>query len=219
MGAPTPTAKGILAVAGVIWVLGLAIGLRAMLNYEDGPAKPGQPPIQWPKDTAFTPKPGLPALVLFAHPKCPCTKATIGELSILMTRLQGKVATAVFFVRPPNFRDGWEKTELWHSAEAIPGVRVFSDRGGLEAQRFGAQASGQTILYDAGGRMLFTGGITASRGHAGDNAGRSAIVSLVTTGAAPTERTSVYGCSLHDPATRADKGEAAWLKTLWSKLQ
>jgi hypothetical protein len=219
MAVHTASATRVLAVVGVLWILGLSVGMRAMLNYEDSPAEPGQPPIEWPRGRAFAPTPGLPTLVLFAHPKCPCTDATIGELSILMTRLQGKTTAVVFFVRPANFLAGWEETQLWRDAQAIPGVKVFSDPGGLEARRFGAQASGQTILYDANGRLRFNGGITASRGHSGDNTGRAAIVSLITTGAAQTDRTSVFGCSLHDPATRADKGEAAWLKRLWPNIQ
>jgi hypothetical protein len=200
-------------------MLTLTAGLRVMLNYEDRPAETGKPPTGWPRDSAISRRPGMPIVIVFAHPKCPCTDATIGELSILMTRLQGKATAAVIFVRPASFVDGWEKTELWRSAKAIPGVSVFSDPGGVEARRFGAQASGQTILYDSGGRMRFSGGITASRGHSGDNAGRSAVVSLVITGTAQTERTSVFGCSLHDPTTRADKGGAAWLNSLWTRLQ
>jgi hypothetical protein len=209
----------VLAVVGVFWLLAVTAGLRGLLNYEDGPAETSEPPTEWPKGSTISRKLGMPTIVVFAHPKCPCTDATIGELSLLMTRLQGKVIAAVFFVRPANFPDAWEKTKLWHNAEAIPGVSVSSDVGGVEARQFGAQASGQTILYDAGGRLRFSGGITASRGHSGDNAGRSAIVSLVTTGSAQTERTSVFGCSLHDPTTRADKGEAAWLKSFWTRHQ
>jgi hypothetical protein len=209
----------VLAVVGVVWVLAVTAGLRDMLNYEDGPAEPGEPPTEWPNGSVISRKPGMPTILLFAHPKCPCTDATIGELSLLMTRLQGKAIAAVFFWRPVNVPDAWEKTKLWQSAEAIPGVSVFSDVGGVEAKRFGAQASGQTILYDGSGRMRFSGGITASRGHSGDNAGRSAIISFVTTGSAQTERISVFGCSLQDPKTRADKGEAVWLKSLWTGHQ
>jgi hypothetical protein len=209
----------VLAAVGVVWILALTVGMRAMLNYENGPAEAGEPPAQWPTDSRVPRVPGLPTVVVFAHPKCPCTDATIGELSILMTRLQGRASAVVIFVRPANSPDDWEKTGLWRSAGAIPGAKVFSDPGGMEARRFGAQASGQTILYDTAGRMRFSGGITASRGHSGDNAGRSAIVSLVTTGAATTERTSVFGCSLHDPTTRADNGEASWLKSLWTRQQ
>jgi hypothetical protein len=136
-----------------------------------------------------------------------------------MTRLQGKVAAVVIFVRPKDFAEDWEFTDLWHSAQSIPGTRVLSDAGGVEAARFGAQASGQAMLYDASGNLRFSGGITASRGHSGDNAGRSAIVSLVTTGSAQTTRTSVYGCSLHDPTTRSDGREATWPTNLWTKRQ
>jgi hypothetical protein len=196
-------------------MLGLSIGMRAMLNYENGPAEPGQSPTQWPKGSRVSRAPGMPMVLVFAHPKCPCTDATIGELSILMTRLQGKARAAVIFVRPSSFPLGWEKTELWRSAEEIPGVTVFSDPGGVEAMRFGALASGQTILYDAEGRMRFSGGITTSRGHSGDNAGRSAIVSLVTMGTAYTARTSVFGCSLNDPPTRTARGETSWLMSMW----
>lgn len=225
MGLQTATVKGfrrsnwVLGAVGVVWIVALTVGLRAMLNYEDGPAEPSDPPARWPTASRLSRSQGRPTIVLFVHPKCPCSDATVGELSILMTRLQGKVTAAVVFVRPENFPNGWEETELWHTAKAIPGVTVVSDPGGVEARRFAAQASGQTVLYDADGRMQFSGGITASRGHSGDNAGRSAIVSLVTTGTAQTNRTSVFGCSLHDPSTRADKGEAMWLKSLWTTRQ
>jgi hypothetical protein len=220
-----PTAKWIwrstwvLAAIGIVWIFALTVGLRAMLNYELGPAEPGEPPAEWPKQSRVSRAPGLSTVVVFAHPKCPCTDATIGELSILMTRLRGKATAAVIFVRPGAFPDGWEKTGLWRSAETIPGVTVFADPNDVEAKRFGAQASGQTILYDADGHMRFSGGITTSRGHSGDNAGRSAIVSLVTTGTAKTARTSVFGCSLHDPTTMTAKGEASWLKSLWMRQQ
>jgi hypothetical protein len=105
----------------------------------------------------------------------------------------------VVFVRPPGVPEDWEKTDLWRSAARIPGVTVMGDTDGLEAARFGAQASGQTLFYNASGDLQFSGGITASRGHSGDNLGRSSLVALVTTGESTTNHTSVYGCSLQNP--------------------
>jgi hypothetical protein len=209
----------LIAAIAVFWALGLTVGLRAMWNYEDRPAAPGEPPPTWPSKSRIPRTTGKPILLVFAHPKCPCTRATIGELSLLMTRLQGTAAAVVLFVRPGNFPEGWEKTELWRSAEEIPGVRVVPDPANGEANLFGAQASGQTMLYDGSGHLRFSGGITASRGHSGDNAGRSAIVSLVSTGTAQTEHTSVFGCSLQDRTTRADKGETSWLRNLWTRIR
>jgi hypothetical protein len=133
---------------------------------------------------------------MLAHPHCPCTRASIGELALLMAHSQGRVTAYVLFLKPAGFSDDWEKTDLWHSAASIPGVKVMIDDGGAEARRFHAATSGQTMLYDAEGRLLFSGGITGSRGHAGDNAGRSAIVSLLNTGAAERAETFVFGCRL-----------------------
>ena len=63
-------------------------------------------------------------------------------------------------------------------------------------QRFGAETSGYVLLYDTHGKLLFKGGITGSRGHAGDNAGESAIVALLEGEKPVLTRTKVYGCSL-----------------------
>jgi hypothetical protein len=85
---------------------------------------------------------------------------------------------------------------LWRQAAAIPGVTVHSDDGGVETRRFHAETSGYTVLYDPRGNLLFQGGITSSRGHEGDNAGRTALESLVQGKVFSQVRTSVYGCSL-----------------------
>jgi hypothetical protein len=114
-----------------------------------------------------------------------------------MAQAQGRVTAYALFVKPAGSSDDWEKTDLWESAARIPGVKVIADDG-VEAQRFNAMTSGQTVLYDADGHLLFSGGITGSRGHSGDNAGRSAIVSLLFTGESDQAKTSVFGCPLFD---------------------
>ena len=120
-----------------------------------------------------------------------------------MTDCDGRLATAVLMLRPAGMPDDWVHTDLWSSAAAIPGVSVLADDEGAEARRFGAATSGQALLYSADGQLLFAGGITESRGHSGDNAGRSAIESLVLgSQTIPTTRpalTPVYGCPLFGP--------------------
>jgi hypothetical protein len=193
------TAACLAAIFAGLWIVAAALGQRVMLNYDYTAAAPGTPPAKWPTASKVLRAPGLPAIVVVAHPHCPCSRATVEELARLMARLQNKATATVIFVRPPGFAQDWEMTDLWRSAARIPGVAVLSDVSGTEAQLFGAQASGQTMLYDAAGNLQFSGGITASRGHAGDSAGRKAILSIVSTGQFSTRHTSVYGCSLHDP--------------------
>jgi hypothetical protein len=118
-----------------------------------------------------------------------------------MAHTQGRLTAYVLFLKPEGFSDDWEKTDLWQSARSIPGVTTVVDDDGNEAQHFHSATSGQTMLYDADGRLLFSGGITGSRGHYGDNAGLSAIESLVNTGTAERSESFVFGCPLFNESS------------------
>ena len=182
-----------------VWLGAIGIGMHALQKYEAAAGAPGDPPATWPAKSRLPRQAGLPTILVMGHPKCPCTRATIGELAVMMTRLHNQASAVVVFVRPQGTPEGWDDTDLRRSAAAIPGVTVVSDLDEKEADLFGAQVSGQTMLYNTAGALLFSGGITASRGHAGDNLGRSSIVSFVTTGIAEHNRTPVYGCALRTP--------------------
>jgi hypothetical protein len=186
----------ILSAVGALWLLIIGAGIGLLWNYESTPGAAAATPGRWPSDSRIKPDADRATLVMLAHPHCPCTRASIGELARLMTQAQGRVTAYVLFVRPANFSDSWAQSELWASAAAIPGVTPVLDDDGIEAGRFHAATSGQTVLYDAAGHLLFSGGITSARGHAGDNAGRTAIVSLLTSDAAEERDTPVFGCAL-----------------------
>jgi len=202
MAATTPqkrVAPWLVAVFAGLWLIAAALGQHEMMSYDYAAATPGTPPEKWPNATKVSRTPGLPSIVVVAHPHCPCSRATVEELARLMAKLQNKATATVIFVRPSEFSENWEKTDLWRSASRIPGVAVLSDLNGIEASLFGAEASGQTMLYDAAGNLRFSGGITISRGHDGDSLGRGAILSIVDAGNSGTSHTAVYGCSLHNP--------------------
>lgn len=200
----TPT---IVIAGGALWLLAIGIGLWMLWNYQNSAGAAGVPPPRWPVNSRVEPVAGQATLVIMAHPHCPCSRASIGELALVMARCQGRVSAYVLFFKPPDFPEGWERTDLWDSAGRIPGVTVLSDEGGIEASRFNAVTSGTAMLYNAEGRLLFSGGITGSRGHSGENEGRSAIVALVTGEAATRAETPVFGCSLVDENDACGKGE------------
>ena len=191
--------RSVLVFAILLWSGGVGVGLWGLWTYAATAGTPAAAPQRWPADSTIARSPGQPALVVFAHPQCPCSRATIGELARLMTHAQGGVTASVLFLKPPGVDDAWVKSDLWRSAAVIPGVEVREDQGGLEAWRFGAATSGQTLLYDERGRLVFHGGITAGRGHFGDNAGRIGLVRYLTEDVAPSGKTPVFGCALHDP--------------------
>jgi hypothetical protein len=137
-----------------------------------------------------------PMLLMLAHPHCPCTRASVGELAQVMAHAVGKVNAYVLFVKPSGAGADWDDTDLRRSAAAIPGVMVLTDENGTEAARFGAETSGHTLVFDRNGTLIFSGGITASRGHAGANAGESAVLAALSQQAIVRNRPPVFGCSL-----------------------
>lgn len=189
----------ILIMSGMLWLGAVGLGLHELWGYASDPGPALVAPARWPAGSQITQASGRPTLVMFAHPHCPCTRASIGELALLMTQCEGRVTAYVLFFKPRDFPDDWEKTDLWHSAAAIPSVTPIQDDDGMEARRFHAATSGHTVLYDAQGLLLFSGGITASRGHSGDNDGRSSIVTLLTEGVMEKTKTPTFGCSLFEP--------------------
>jgi hypothetical protein len=171
-----------------------------MLDYEMTPGAAAAPRASWSSDSSLPFDAGRANLVMFVHPKCPCSRASLDELAEALARVEGRPNCAVVFYKPLGGDAGWEQTDLWRQAGSIPGVTRYCDVGGTEAARFAASVSGETFLYDRRGRLLFHGGITASRGHRGENAGRTAIERLLGGDGEPAPRTPVFGCSLAERA-------------------
>jgi hypothetical protein len=195
------------AALTVVWLAVTAAGLSVLWQFDNAPGVGATAPARWPTNSVLKRLPGRPTLVLLAHPQCSCTLASLEELGEALARAQNKPKTYVLFLKPDGFANGWEQTESWRIAAAIPDVTAVRDDSGREADRFGAVTSGQTLLFDADGTLLFSGGITAARGHAGDNAGRSEIVSLLNHEHSPRpqrlnpsqplrDATRVFGCPL-----------------------
>ena len=184
---------------GLAWVGFVAAGVRGLLNYESTPGAVASVPKSWPGSQVPLATDRM-TIVMLAHPHCPCTRASMSELAKIMAESQGKAVAYVLFSKPSNAGADWNDTSLERSAAAITGVTMMVDIDGVEAGRFGAETSGHTLLFAPDGQLLFSGGITQARGHAGDNAGESAIVLLVNHRPAEREQTQVFGCSLpkHD---------------------
>jgi hypothetical protein len=178
------------------WAGALATGLFILWSYDGTAAPAGGPPVRWPLGSVISQPDARPALLLFAHPQCPCTRASLDELISVMTRTRGLASVYVVFSTPADASETWTHSASWNYAASIPDVRIVLDKDAREARRFGVLASGHVLLYGSGGELLFTGGITPARGRVGDNAGRDAITTLLAGQRAPRSRTSIFGCLL-----------------------
>lgn len=134
---------------------------------------------------------------MFAHPRCPCTLATLERLNHILAQSRGNLAVQIWLWTPQPGSDEWQESRLSRQARDLPGVLVRQDRNGEEADRFGAATSGYVLLYDKTGQLLFSGGISGSRGHAAENPNEDKLLALLRRESHRRQVTSVYGCPLN----------------------
>ncbi len=199
----TPT----IVFALLVWVCIVSTGLWAVWHYDRTPGAKVSSPINWPLDTRIERVQGCPTLVMFVHPRCPCTFASIAELERLMARCAGAATTHIWFLHPRGAGHDWTDAPVLRRAAVVSGVCISADEDGNEAQRFGVRTSGHVLVYDAEGRCVFSGGITAGRGNHGNSLGQEAIVAFLTAGACERRQTPVFGCPLFafDSQTGAER--------------
>jgi hypothetical protein len=187
--------------ATAAWLCSVFAGTTALLRYKNAAGAQVEALSRWPQASRIARSPGHAILVLAAHPRCPCTRASLTELDRLLVRAGGRLEAVVLFVKPGGAPAGWEDTDLWRRVASMPRARPILDVDGVEAHRFGALTSGQALVYDEKGALLFSGGITPARGHEGDSAGRAYI--LAGLGGAHLEHATapVFGCALDTPDT------------------
>jgi len=183
-------------IGGTVWLAGVIAGLVLVAQYDYAAGPAGSTRSRWPSHSRIPLSKHDHTLIMFAHPRCPCTRASLGELERLVARCpEGLTCWVVFFV-PTGAAENWKQTDQWSTASRIPHVRVMSDVDGAEASLFHAMTSGHAMLYGPAGDLLFSGGITTARGHAGDNDGRSAIEAVLLNSTPATRTTPVYGCPI-----------------------
>ncbi|HUR27368.1 MAG TPA: hypothetical protein VM509_04225 [Planctomycetota bacterium] len=196
---PTPRGlrwRPLSSLFAIVWSVVLIVGISALVRYQGQTGIAASPPASWPDDTALARERDCPTLLVFAHPECPCTRATVGELDRIVARCGEKLRVAVVMLSLPELDDARDHGALREAIERIPGVEILPDRDGAIARRFGVATSGQTLLYAPDGRLVFQGGITAARGHSGDNAGAASIVANVLGRSPGSASAPVYGCCL-----------------------
>ena len=193
-----------LAVVLALWITILVGGITATARWEGQPGDSFEAPSTWPSDTTVSLTPGSWTLILFAHPRCPCTRASLHELERIVSRSETPLSAQVLFCVPDGAPPRWEDSGLWSLAQAIPGLRVSADAGGLEARRFGARTSGDVLLYDPVRQLRFHGGITLLRGHQGTSRGFTDVLALLRGSQESCCASPVFGCGLFDEAAAAE---------------
>ena len=180
--------------------------MKQILDYSKIPGPDGKISQVWPQESTLKRSTGLMTLVMAVHPKCACTQASIEELARIMTAAKGRLIAHVLVVpiaassqSEAEAGDEAMSSYVWRRGAETPGVKVHLDLEGRESKLFGALVSGKVMLFDDAGTLVFDGGITAARGHQGDNAGKDAVIAWAKGAKTATRHMPVFGCLLFGP--------------------
>lgn len=198
-----PRERPLLLVGAVVWVLLVGAGSAWLSHYGSQPGPSGAVPTVWPAADMLPRSAARATVVVVAHPRCACSRATVRELERVLARRPGKADVHIVFFKPAHESDAWLDGALWLNAQQLPQATVHIDTGGALARRFGALTSGHVLVYTPEGRLAFSGGITPGRGHEGASPGRSAVLAILAGATPDYSETPVYGCLLttEDTAT------------------
>lgn len=181
----------------VVSIFSVVLGARGLLAFDHGPGEVGSVPARWPSASAVERRLDGPELLVFLHPSCSCSVATVNEIrSLGLSAMQPRSAPEVTMFFAGMSREESQSSALWKQARQIPGAHVIWDEEGRESKLFGALTSGIALLYSSRGELLFHGGVTGSRGHEGDNYGLARLAEAIRTGREVSAPGFVFGCAL-----------------------
>jgi hypothetical protein len=173
-------------VSGIVWLALVCVCLHDVFAYETAAGPRGTSPATWPAGSLLARDASGFTVVMFVHPECACSRASLAELAAFAA-VTPPPRVIVAFASATPAGDNWDRAHAF--------ARVL-DPGGAEARRFGAETSGHVVVYDAAGELRYSGGITGSRGHAGDNIGRRTALAVLAGDRARDVTHTVFGCGL-----------------------
>ena len=180
----------------IVWGLFVGSGFLLLQMHGAHPGAASSPPTLWPEASPVEPGVGRSTLLIFLHPGCPCSGASVEELACILGETADRVTTYALLLSPAHSSEGWGRSSIATAVAALPDVHVVPDRGGTLARRFGVETSGHVVVYDALGHLAFSGGITAARGHRGNNEGHAAVIDVILGKRQSASWFPVFGCPL-----------------------
>ena len=180
----------------VLWLGAIGAGLGALAWYENSPAATEQPLTEWPGGSAIHRSQPRIDVGAVCPPTLPLHAGEPWRIEENRRPLPADRHSLdrVFQTRRSGRRLGANRPVACGQRDSRRPCHGRSGR--RRGARFHVTTSGQTLLYSAAGELLFSGGITFARGHAGDNAGRTAIESYSAGDSPGYRQTPVFGCPI-----------------------
>jgi hypothetical protein len=177
-------------------VIGLALLWGWLLRHAYLPTATSQAITAWPAESRLSVPAEAWRVVLFAHPLCPCTRATLNELDRLTLHVPAETSFTVVFNTNGLKPSDVEASPTLTFAQKMPSVTTVPDPDGQETDAFQATVSGEVFAFDPSGILVFHGGITPSRGHEGGSIGAKRLFQLLKGKTHQPYNGPVFGCRL-----------------------
>ena len=187
------------------WATLVAAGQALLLEHSTAAGDPGHPPAVLSRELAQALRwdQTQPLLLLAAHPQCPCLPATLAELQRALAGA-APPALRVLVHTPSSPPPAWDSGGDAELRRRLPAGAAIDDRDGALATALGLRTSGHVLLFAADGRLRFTGGVTAGRGHEGDNRAGRTLAAMLGDAGKPQASTAVFGCPLQADSSPHD---------------
>ena len=193
------------------WLLLVAGGFGLLTRYSLQAGDAVGVLATWPVESRIPYSRDGMTLVVFLHPHCACSHATVEELSKLQSPEAFASLVPVFY-RPSSAPPSWIETGLWRRVVDLADSNSHVDVDATEAKRFGVTTSGHCLLFDRAGRRLFSGGVTISRGHEGQSIARLNLDRLLRGERFECQEYPVFGCPIvSQPTSETGSGLAGIL--------
>lgn len=190
--------RAVIAATAVVWSAVIAYGMQQWMVFEYTPGIIDGHPPTWPAASRLRADERSGTLIVFVHPRCACTRATLNKLAVILTDCPNPPSNYVVLSAAGEDSSPESEADLQRRyAEIFPNSHVILDRDGSESKRFGATTSGFILFFNKRGRLRFSGGITPHRGGEPPCDSEEQLAgALRDTSAAVVVETPTFGCSL-----------------------
>src|SRR5258706_14091937 len=84
--------RAMLVAGGIPWIIAVGVGMWSLMAFDTTPGGLGTTSATWHSGTDIAFQVGKTNLIMFAHPNCPCTRASLAELGEIMVRSKGLIS-------------------------------------------------------------------------------------------------------------------------------
>jgi len=179
-----------------VWFAAAVFGISSLHKYSSTPAPSDPPRGNWPLASAIVPCSTKSTFVIFLHPHCPCSRASVAAMNEIMNTFPNSAEFHAVFVRPAGVNADWLQSDLYQACKGNDRLVTSIDDNGVEAVKFGAKASGQTYIYDANHQLAFSGGLTSGRGMEEKGEERKMVASALIKRQNSPLHSPTFGCAL-----------------------